>query len=50
MAGARTVATARVRDRLLDAANRTAVAPEGRPPGRSISSHVPTPRTAEEVH
>jgi predicted NBD/HSP70 family sugar kinase len=51
MAGARTVATDRVRHRLLDAANRTAVdVPIDTLSARSASSPVPTPRTAEEVH
>lgn len=47
MAGARTVATARVRDRLLSAANHTDLPDHG---PTSTTSHVPTPRTAEEVH
>ena len=56
MVGAHAVATGRVRDRLLDAANRAAAAPAAseQPPARSPrsipSSTVPTPRTAEEVH
>lgn len=56
MVGAHVVATGRVRDRLLDAANRAAAAPAAseQPPAHSPrpipSSTVPTPRTAEEVH
>jgi len=51
MAGARTVATDRVRHRLLHAANRTAVdVPIDTLSARFASSPVPTPRTAEEVH
>jgi predicted NBD/HSP70 family sugar kinase len=51
MAGARTVATDRVRHRLLDAANRTSVdLPDDRTTLSRTSSPVPTPRTAEEVH
>ena len=51
MAGARAVATDRVRHRLLDAANRTSVdLPDDRTTLSRSSSPVPTPRTAEEVH
>jgi predicted NBD/HSP70 family sugar kinase len=50
LAGARTVATARVRDRLLDAANRSVVDVAAAPPPRASSTALPTPRTAEEVH
>jgi predicted NBD/HSP70 family sugar kinase len=51
LAGARAVATDRVRDRLLGAANGPATGPtDDRVPTRPTDSSLPTARTAEEVH
>ena len=51
LAGARTVATGRVRDRLLDEANRPVTGPhDDRAPARRTDIALPTARTAEEVH
>ncbi len=51
LAGARAVATRRVRDRLLDAADRAALGTHDDVPAvRRTAPSLPSPRTAQEVH